>query len=85
MACLMAPTPCACAVARLDGNYDEKEINGLLVVNTRPIDTPTPDATPTVPEPPHPDCHPNRPLYADAGDGTAAANCHPHPTGHRGR
>ena len=38
-------------VVRVDGNYDEKEINGLLVANTRPLDTPTPDATPTVPEP----------------------------------
>lgn len=45
-------------VVRLDGNYDEKEINGLLVVNTRPIDTPTPDATPTVPEPAAPTATP---------------------------
>lgn len=38
-------------VVRADGNYDEKEINGLLVVNTRPVDTPTPEVTPTLAEP----------------------------------
>lgn len=30
---------------RLDGNYDETAANGLLVVNTRPPDTPTPTPT----------------------------------------
>lgn len=45
-------------VVRVDGNYDEKEINGLLVANTRPVDTPTPDATPTVPEPAAPTATP---------------------------
>jgi len=45
-------------VVRLDGNYDEKEINGLLVANSRPVDTPTPDVTPTVPEPAAPTATP---------------------------
>ncbi len=41
-------------VVRLDGNYDEKEVNGLLVANTRPVETPTPDATATLAEPARP-------------------------------
>jgi hypothetical protein len=45
-------------VVRVDGNYDEKEINGLLVANTRPVDTPTPDVTPTLPEPAAPTATP---------------------------
>lgn len=34
-------------VVRLDGNYDEYFVRGIQVNNTRPTDTPTPQATPT--------------------------------------
>lgn len=34
-------------VVRLDGNYDEYFVRGILVVNTRPTETPTPRHTPT--------------------------------------
>lgn len=34
-------------VVRLDGNYDEYYVRGIQVVNTRPTETPTPQATRT--------------------------------------
>lgn len=34
-------------VVRLDGNYDEYYVRGIQVSNTRPTETPTPEATPT--------------------------------------
>ncbi|MGD9047279.1 MAG: hypothetical protein PVF77_04450 [Anaerolineae bacterium] len=34
-------------VVRLDGNYDEYFVRGIQVSNTRPTETPTPEATPT--------------------------------------
>jgi len=34
-------------VVRKDGNYDEYFVRGIQVVNTRPTQTPTPQATPT--------------------------------------
>jgi hypothetical protein len=34
-------------VVRVDGNYDEYFVRGIQVSNTRPTDTPTPQATPT--------------------------------------
>lgn len=34
-------------VVRLDGNYDEYFVRGIQVSNTRPTETPTPQATPT--------------------------------------
>jgi hypothetical protein len=34
-------------VVRLDGNYDEYFVRGILVSNTRPTETPTPRSTPT--------------------------------------
>lgn len=38
-------------LVRLDGNYDEYYVRGVQVINTRPTDTPTPQATPTPAEP----------------------------------
>jgi hypothetical protein len=35
-------------VVRLDGNYDEYFVRGIQVSNTRPTETPTPAATPTL-------------------------------------
>ena len=34
-------------IVRLDGNYDEYFVRGIQVLNTRPTETPTPEATPT--------------------------------------
>jgi len=34
-------------VVRVDGNYDEYFVRGIQVVNTRPVATPTREATPT--------------------------------------
>jgi len=34
-------------IVRLDGNYDEFFVRGILVANTRPTDTPTPSNSPT--------------------------------------
>jgi hypothetical protein len=38
-------------VVRLDGNYDEYFVRGVQVFNTRPTETPTPEATPTLAAP----------------------------------
>jgi hypothetical protein len=38
-------------VVRLDGNYDEYYVRGIQVLNTRPTETPTPEATETPSEP----------------------------------
>jgi hypothetical protein len=38
-------------VVRLDGNYDEYYVRGIVVSNTQPTATPTPEATPTSSEP----------------------------------
>jgi hypothetical protein len=38
-------------VVRLDGNYDEYFVRGIQVLNTRPTETSTPEATPTSAEP----------------------------------
>jgi hypothetical protein len=38
-------------VVRLDGNYDEYYVRSIQVLNTKPTDTPTPEATPTAAEP----------------------------------
>jgi hypothetical protein len=35
-------------VVRVDGNYDEYFVRGIQVVNTRPVATPTREATPTI-------------------------------------
>jgi hypothetical protein len=35
-------------LVRLDGNYDEYFVRGIQVSNTRPTETPTPQATPTL-------------------------------------
>lgn len=39
-------------VVRQDGNYDETVANGLLVANSRPVDTPTPTPTEEPPDEP---------------------------------
>jgi hypothetical protein len=52
-------------VVRKDGNYDERYVRGLSVVNTRPTETPTP-ATPTGAEPSGPPTITPTPLPATA-------------------